>query len=69
MKISLLINMKMPTIVGISIFLAEKISRLAEEYEKKFITSRLIQLFSLYTSTDDNIGLLKLNYKHYKEVR
>ena len=61
--------MKMPTIVGISIFLAEKISRLAEEYEKKFITSRLIQLFSLYTSTDDNIGLLKLNYKHYKEVR
>ena len=40
MKISLLINMKMPTIVGIFIFIAEKFSCSAElRMKKSYITS------------------------------
>ena len=40
MKISRLINMKMPTIVGIFIFISRKISCLAElSLKKSFITS------------------------------
>ena len=43
MKISLLINMKMPTIVGIFIFISRENSEhenfSADKYEKSFITS------------------------------
>ena len=41
MKISLLINMKMPTVVGIFIFISRENFMLSGvEHEKSFITSR-----------------------------
>ena len=51
MKFSLLINMKMPTIVGIFIFISRENFMLSRvEYEKSFITSEPDKYFFIIIS-------------------
>ena len=51
MKFSLQVNMKMPTIVGIFIFISRENFMLGrDEYEKSFITSGLTDVAARYSS-------------------
>ena len=71
MKISLLINMKMPTIVGIFIFISREMSLLSlVEHEKSFMSSGhgLWYLLTYFTYVSDSVSF-KLQLTCYLEIQ